>query len=75
MEQVTGGWRKMHNAIHDLYSLTNIIKVIILRRGYNYDSDHFLVHTKIKQKLIPVKNKQIQKHKWDRQREKINKYQ
>jgi hypothetical protein len=49
------------------------------KRGYNCDSDHFLVHIKIKQKLITVKNKQIQKHKWDRQllnqREKINKYQ
>jgi hypothetical protein len=34
---------------------------------------------KLKQKLITFKNKQIQKHKWDRQllhqREKINKYQ
>jgi hypothetical protein len=34
---------------------------------------------KIKQKLIPVKNRQIQKYKWDRQQknqeEKINKYQ
>jgi hypothetical protein len=27
---VTGGWRKMH-VIHDLYSLTNIIEVIIPR--------------------------------------------
>ena len=55
--------------IHDIRS----------KRGYNCDSDHFLLHIKIKQKLIPVKNKQIQKHKWDRQllnqREKINKYQ
>ena len=49
------------------------------KRGYNCYSDHFLVQIKIKQKLITVKNKQIQKHKWDRQllnhKEKINKYQ
>jgi hypothetical protein len=49
------------------------------KRGYKCDSDHFLVSIKIKQKLITVKNKQIQKHKWDRQllnqKEKINKYQ
>ena len=49
------------------------------KRGYNCDSDNFLVQIKIKQKLITVKNKQIQKHKWDRQllnhKEKINKYQ
>ena len=38
-----------------------------------------MVQIKIKQKLITVKNKQIQKYKWDRQllnhKEKINKYQ
>jgi hypothetical protein len=41
--------------------------------------DHFLVQIKIKQRLITVKNRQIQKYKWDRQplnqKEKINKYQ
>ena len=61
--------KKKMRLIHDARS----------KRGYNCDSDHFLVHIKIKQKLIPVKTKQIQKHKWDRQllnqREKINKYQ
>jgi len=49
------------------------------KRGYNCDSDHFLIQIKIKQKLIPVKNRQIQTYKWDRQiinqKEKINKYQ
>jgi hypothetical protein len=48
------------------------------KRGYNFDSDNFWVQIKIKQKLITVKNKQIQKHKWERQlldqKEKINKY-
>jgi hypothetical protein len=37
------------------------------KRGYNCDSDHFLVQIKIKPKLVIVKNRQIQKHKWDRQ--------
>ena len=49
------------------------------KRGYNCDFDNFLLQIKIKQKLIPVKNRQIQKYKWDRQQinqeEKINKYQ
>jgi hypothetical protein len=49
------------------------------KRGYNCNSYHFLVQIKIKQELITVKNRQIQKYKWDRQllnqKEKINKYQ
>ena len=60
--------RKMR-LIHDIRS----------KRGYNCDSDHFLVQIKIKQKLITVKNRQSRKYKWDRQllnqNEKINKYQ
>jgi hypothetical protein len=48
------------------------------KRGYNCDSDHYFIQINIKQKLIIVKNRQIQKYKWDRQllnqKEKINKY-
>jgi len=56
-----------------------LIHDVRLKRGYNCDSNHFLIQIKIKQKLIPVKNRQIQTYKWDRQlinqKEKINKYQ
>ena len=49
------------------------------KRGYNCDSDHFLIQIKIKQKLITIKNRQSQRYNWDRQllnqNEKINKYQ
>jgi hypothetical protein len=27
-DEVIGGWRKLHNELHDLYTLPNIIKAI-----------------------------------------------
>ena len=56
IDHVMVGKRKMR-LIHDVRS----------KRGYNCDSDHFLVQIKIKQKLITVKNRQSQKYNWDRQ--------
>ena len=37
------------------------------KRGYNSNSYNFLVQIKIKQKLIPGRNRKIQKYEWDRQ--------
>ena len=56
-----------------------LIHGVRTKRGYNCHSDHFLVQIKIKQKIIPVKNRQIENYKWDRQlikqKDKIIKYQ
>jgi hypothetical protein len=31
-DEVTGGWRKLHNELHDLYSLPSIIRMVESRR-------------------------------------------
>jgi hypothetical protein len=31
-DEQTGGWRKLHNELHNLYSSTSIIRIIKLRR-------------------------------------------
>jgi len=73
--------RTIHQIDHVMVSKEKIglIQDVRSKRGYNCDSDHFLVQIKIKQRLITVINKQIQKYKCDRQllnqKEKINKYQ
>jgi hypothetical protein len=50
MEEVTGGWSKMHNSVHGFYSTTNIIKVIIPRRiklaGHEPCSGRTEMHTR-----------------------------
>jgi hypothetical protein len=32
IDEVTGGWRKLHNELHNLYSLPSIIRMIKSRR-------------------------------------------
>jgi len=70
----TGTWISPdHQTINQIdHVMVSKEKMILMhdvrsKRGYNCDSDHFLVQIKSKQKLIPVKNRQIQKYKWDRQ--------
>jgi hypothetical protein len=31
-DEIMGGWGKLHNKLHDLYSSTSIIRIIKLRR-------------------------------------------
>jgi len=82
----TGTWispdhKTINHTDHIIVSKEKIrlIYDFTLKKSYNCDSDHLLVQIKIKQKLIPVRNRLIQKYKWDRQlinqKEKIKKYQ
>jgi hypothetical protein len=70
----------INQIVHVMVSKEKIrlIHYVRSKRGYNCDSDHFLVQIKGKQKLI-VNNRQTQNYRWDRQllnqKEKINKCQ
>jgi hypothetical protein len=42
-----------------------VVEDVRTMRGLNYDSDHFLVQTIIKQKLIRIQNNAVKQKKWN----------
>jgi hypothetical protein len=66
---ISPGYQTVNQIDHAIVSKEKmrLISEVRSKIGYNCESDNFLVQIKIKQKFIAPKNRQVQKHKWDRQ--------